>query len=122
MSEICIERLSVETIVGVNDWERVTPQRLDLDLDLGLDLSRAAASDRVEDTLDYGRACELVRAHLAEHHYFLIERLAAGVGDALIDAFDRLETVTVRVRKFDVVPGTASVGVRLIRQRRAATP
>lgn len=117
MSQILIEQLEVETIIGVNAWEREVPQSLALDLALSVDLSAAARSDDVSDTIDYGLACELIRNHLAVHHYQLIERLAAAVGDCLLEAFPTLTEAQVRVRKYDVVPGTRSVGVSILRRR-----
>ncbi|MEM1436252.1 MAG: dihydroneopterin aldolase [Pseudomonadota bacterium] len=108
---ILIEALMVRTRIGVNDWEREIPQTLSLTLALTLSLDAAAESDDVSKTLDYGVACELIRAHLRDHSYLLIERLADCVGRLLLDQFPALEALTVEVRKFDVVPGTDAVGV-----------
>lgn len=118
---ILIEALRVRTLIGVNDWERQVPQTLSLTLTLSLSLDAAAESDDVSRTLDYGVACELVREHLKANSYLLIERLADRVGSLLLEQFPQLEAVKVEVRKFDVVPGAAAVGV--VRQLyRDATP
>lgn len=114
---ILIEGLSIRTIIGVNDWERETPQTLRLNLILELPLAQAAASDSVADTLSYAEAAELIREHLTVNHYRLIERLADQVARALLNRYDRLQAVTITVRKEDVVPGSAAVAVQLRRSR-----
>lgn len=116
---IHIEDLSVRTIIGVNAWERETPQTLRLTLVLELPLAQAAASDSVADTLSYAEAADLIREHLTANHYLLIERLADQVAQTLLDTYRRLQAVTITVRKEDVVPGSAAVAVHLRRTRRS---
>ena len=53
MSKIAIADLEVFFSVGVTDEERAKPQRLLINVDMSLDFSVAAVSDRVEKTINY---------------------------------------------------------------------
>jgi dihydroneopterin aldolase len=48
MDAIIIEGLKVDTVIGCFNWERQIIQPLMLDLTIHNDLSRAAASDKLE--------------------------------------------------------------------------
>ncbi len=53
MDKIFLSSLSVECIVGIWEWERRVKQTVIIDLEMAADIRRAAASDRIEDTIDY---------------------------------------------------------------------
>jgi len=53
MDIIFIRDLRIDTVIGIYDWERSIKQTVRLDLELATDIARAAASDRIEDTLNY---------------------------------------------------------------------
>ena len=50
---IFLRDLRIETVVGIWDWERKIKQTVSIDLEMGTDIRRAAASDSIEDTLNY---------------------------------------------------------------------
>jgi dihydroneopterin aldolase len=113
-----VRGLELLLLCGVLPEERTRRQPFELDLDLQLDLSAAAASDRLEDTVDYGRVCmDLVEALEAEQ-FSLMERLAGRVVE-LVFAHPGVEAVTVAVRKLrpPVPAHVATTGVRLHRSR-----
>ena len=51
--EIFLHDLRVETIVGIWDWERKIRQTVSIDLRMGADIRAAAATDNIDDTLNY---------------------------------------------------------------------
>src|SRR6187401_168516 len=110
--------LRILGVVGVLAEERERAQPLEVDLDVGLDLSRAGASDELADTVDYGALCEQVEAIVGSGHVALLEHLAETIAaGVLVDA--RVETVTVAVRKLrpPVPSQLATSGVRITRGR-----
>lgn len=111
--------LRLTGIVGVLPHERVTPQPLEVDLDLHLDLAVAAASDDLRDTVDYGAVCDAVEAVVTSTSFELLEALVERIATAVLDADERLGGVTVALRKLE--PPTsqqlATSGVRVTRQR-----
>ena len=98
MDRILVPRLRLLAHVGVEEQERSRPQRLELTLELHLDLSRAGASDDLADTVDYEAICELAEQIVGSRPFELIEAVAEEVAGALLARFDVSEA-RVRVRK-----------------------
>ena len=103
---------------GVHPAERELGQRFEIDVELGLDLSRAMASDMLHDTVDYSRAYAIVREETEDHHYQLIEALAGAIVRRLLAELV-VTSVLVRVRKPQVpINGILNfAGVEIQRQR-----
>ena len=53
MDIVYIRELEVRTIIGIFDWEREQRQVVSLDLEMGSDIGAAAATDTIENALDY---------------------------------------------------------------------
>lgn len=113
MDAVFLQGLEVQARLGVPDEERSRPQRVLIDLELGLDLKNAGRGDDVAQTIDYAQVAQEVK-HLVQGRSFkLVEAVAESVAAFIVDRFPVAE-VCVKVRKFSV-PGTESVGVSLVR-------
>ena len=53
MDIVFINELRIETIIGIYDWERKVKQTISLDLETGTDIGKSAATDAIDDTLNY---------------------------------------------------------------------
>jgi 7,8-dihydroneopterin aldolase/epimerase/oxygenase len=76
--------------------------------DVRLEVTDAARSDLLEDTVDYVAVAELVRDVSDGQQYGLLEALASAVADAIVERFP-VERVRVRVRKPEVKPAGLTV-------------
>jgi 7,8-dihydroneopterin aldolase/epimerase/oxygenase len=85
---------------GVEEDERREGQRFVFDLWLDVPAG-AAATDRIEDAVDYRDVVALVREVSDGRAFRLLEALAAAVAEALLARFP-VERARVRVRKPDV--------------------
>ncbi|HUC36612.1 MAG TPA: dihydroneopterin aldolase [Acidimicrobiales bacterium] len=105
---------------GVHQAERSAPQPFEVDLDIHLDTSAAAASDDLADTADYAAAVDMVAAVMAGPPRRLLESLAGAIA-ARILGDPRVSEVTVGVRKLrpPVPHDLGSAGVRVTRSRSA---
>ena len=65
MVSVFVETLTIETVIGIFDWERDIRQAVSLDLEMDFDIRQAAASDSIEDTLDY----KAVAKRLIQEHF-----------------------------------------------------
>ncbi|MCO5090716.1 dihydroneopterin aldolase [Bosea sp. (in: a-proteobacteria)] len=112
---ILIEKLDIYAYHGFFSEEEKLGQRFLLDLVLYVDLRAAAASDRLSDTLDYGRAVAIVTEAFTARRYHLLEGAARAVAMAVLDAFPLVAGVEVTLRKpAPPIPATlGSVGIRL---------
>jgi dihydroneopterin aldolase len=91
--------LEVPGAHGVEEQERRAPQVFLYDL--RLEVPDAAASDRLEDTVDYREVVRCVEEISGGRQFQLLEAMAAAVADALVSRFE-LEAARVRVRKPEV--------------------
>ena len=111
--------LHLRGIVGVLPHEQTHAQPLELDLDIALDLSAAGTSDALADTVDYGALCDAAEQVVTGTRYALLEALAAHVAATLLATDQRIDAVTVSVRKLrpPVTQPLSTSGVRLTRTR-----
>lgn len=117
MDIIYLHDLKIDCIIGIWDWERRTTQRLTLDLDMAVDVRRAAVSDRIEDTLNYKAVAKRVVAFVSESQFQLVETLTERVAQLILDEF-KVSWVRVRVNKKGAIRGASDVGVIVERGRR----
>ena len=117
MDQIVIRDLLVRGIVGINDDERTKPQDVLVDITMWADTRAAAASDDIEDAVNYRTIAKAVIAHIEAGEPMLVERLAAEIAAICLDADPRVEEVEVAVEKPGALRFARSVGV-IVRRRR----
>ena len=114
---VFIEDLRIETVIGIYDWEKETRQTVALDLEMANDNRRAAATDRIEDTLDYKAVAKRLIAFVGAGRFELVETLAERCAEIILNEFG-VRWVRIRVGKPGAVTGSAAVGVVIERGRR----
>jgi dihydroneopterin aldolase len=117
MDKIFLSALSVECIVGIWDWERRVKQTVILDLEMAADIRRAAASDSIEDTVDYKKVAKRLLAFVGESQFHLVETLAERIAQVVVVEFG-VEWVKVRLNTQGAIRGARDVGIEI--ERRAA--
>ena len=110
MDRIFIKDLSVETIIGIYDWERVTRQRVVLDLEMSADIAKAALAENVDATLNYKTLFETLTNFIENSEFRLIETMAERVTDIIQQDFG-VQWVKLTLHKPDALPSTTDVGV-----------
>jgi dihydroneopterin aldolase len=73
---VFLRGLRIETVIGIYDWEKEIKQPVVLDIEMAGDVARAAASDRIEDTLDYKAISKRLKQFVGESRFELVETLA----------------------------------------------
>lgn len=99
MDRIRITGLRIFAYHGVLDREQEEGQPFVLDLILGVNLKRPGCTDRVEDTINYAEACQVVKEVMTGCKYRLIERAAQEVASRLLKQYESLEEITVILKK-----------------------
>lgn len=117
MDTIFLRELTIETIIGIYDWERKTPQKVSVDLDMAWDTARAAASDDIADTLDYKAVSKRLIAFVEESRFQLVETLAERIAGIVLEEFN-VPWVRVTLHKPGAVRGSKDVGVIIERGSR----
>jgi dihydroneopterin aldolase len=118
MDIIFLHELKIETVIGIYDWERSIKQNVILDLDMGADIAKAAASDAIEDTLNYKAVAKRLTEFVGESEFFLVETLAERVATLILTEFP-VPWVRLRVNKQGAVRGARDVGVLIERGTRS---
>ena len=102
LSTIRIIEAEIYARHGVGEAERSIGGRYSFDLEIETDITAAAASDHVEDTINYQDAYELTRDILTGTNRRLLESLVVEIARALLDRFPSAHAITVRLRKLSV--------------------
>jgi 7,8-dihydroneopterin aldolase/epimerase/oxygenase len=103
-------------ICGALPEEQVRAQPLEVDLDISADLSAAARSDDLDETIDYGDVTAVVTRVITGERFALLERLAGRIAEEVLRD-RRVLSVTVSVRKLrpPVPQQLDTAGVRITR-------
>jgi dihydroneopterin aldolase len=84
---------------GVFSEENQLGQRYLVDVELHMPLDKPGQSDRIEDTINYAEAYEIIQK-IVEHQVFkLIEALAEHIASELLQTYTNINEITVRVLK-----------------------
>ena len=118
MDTIFLRELQVQTIIGIYDWERETPQTVSIDLEMATNNRTAAASDRIEDALNYKSVAKRVIAFTGDSRFQLVETLAERIAAILLEEF-RIPWAKVTVSKPGAIRGARDVGVCIERGARS---
>jgi dihydroneopterin aldolase len=114
MDTVHIRGLRTEAVIGVYDWERDIRQVLVVDLELASDNRAAAATDAIEDAVDYAAISSRVLAFIEGSECQLIETLAERLAALVMSEFG-VPWLRLRLDKPGAVAEAESVGVEIER-------
>lgn len=107
---------------GVFAEEAKLGQRFFIDLELGVDLTAPATSDRLSTGISYSDIYDAVKEAFESQRMKLLEALAQKIVDTIFGSFPDIQWVVIRVRKPEapiaMVRGEA--GIELHRRRETA--
>lgn len=121
MAELPLDRIHMRDlrcycIVGIFEHERKTKQEVVMNLTIHADLSKAGASDDIEDTINYKSLKQDILTMVENSGFFLIEKMAEEVAAiCLRDA--RVQRCDVTVDKPGALRYARSVAVEISRLR-----
>ncbi len=116
MDIIYLNDLRIETVIGIYDWERRTRQTVVLDLEMATDIRAAAASDDIEQTLDYKAVAKRLIDFVSSSEFQLVETLAEEIAGIVLNEFD-VPWLKLRLNKQGALRGVRDVGVIIERTR-----
>lgn len=101
--QIIIKDLTFETIVGILEEERHTPQKVILHVKL--DYSYGA-----ENFIDYAKTCAFLEAEMNQMSYFLLEDALDDLSQKLKVSYPQIQKMKLKIFKPNILPN-AMVGV-----------
>lgn len=120
MDIIYLNDLKIDTVIGIYDWERRVKQTISFDLEMATDIRRAAASDHIDDTLNYKDVAKRIIAFVEASEFQLVETLAERVAEIILNEFN-VPWVRLRLNKKGAVRYANDVGVIIERCAGSAT-
>ena len=120
MDTIFIHELRLSVKLGIYAWEKVAPQNVQFDLDIGLPdrpNARAAQTNSIDDTIDYSKVVARIEALTRDTHFPLVEKLAEDIAQIIIGEF-KAPWVKVSVAKLAALKNVKRLGVTIERGRR----
>ena len=116
MDKVFITNLKVRGILGIHEWERVTPRDIIINATLFTDTRPAAQSDNIADCVNYSDMAKKIRAHAESAARMTVEALANDLaGICLQDP--KVLKVILRVEKPGAVPEADTVAVEVEREK-----
>ena len=114
MDIVFLRDLRIETVIGIYDWEREIKQTVVLDLQMAGDVRKAAASERIEDALNYKAVAKRMIQFVGESRFQLVETLAERCAEIIMSEFG-VPWVRLSVNTLGAVTGARDVGVLIER-------
>lgn len=117
MDTVFIQNLCLDAVIGVFDWERQVKQKIRIDLEMSTNIAKAAASDALEDTLDYKAISLRIRAIVEDNQPQLVETLIEMIAQSIMQDF-AVPWLRITIAKPGAVRGSEAVGVTIERGTR----
>jgi dihydroneopterin aldolase len=118
MDIVFLHEMKVDTVIGIWEWERKIRQTVVIDLEMAADIRKAAASDSIDDALNYKLVAKRLQEFVANSEYQLVETLAEKIAAIVMDEFG-VSWVRVKLNKPGAIRGARDVGVVIERGKRA---
>ncbi len=116
MDIVYIKQLEIETIIGINDWERNVRQKVCIDLEMATDIRKAGKTDNIDDTLNYKIVAKRIIQFVESSKFLLIEALAENIAAIILEEF-QVPWLKLTLSKPGAIRGSRDVGVVIERGR-----
>jgi dihydroneopterin aldolase len=119
---VSLRGLEFKATLGVLEWEQQTSQRVVIDVDLRLSLTRAGDDDELAASVDYAQVADQLKFLVQEGRFRLLESIAlAGCRLLLADPEPceeraRIDEVRIRLQKPEVMGGNPVPAVSMSRE------
>lgn len=101
MDSVILKDFEVRACHGVNAEEKVEPQRFLISVEIGADISIAAANDDLNCTISYAAVKKVVEKFVKGNCFDLIETIAVRLAELILKSFPIAENALVTVKKPD---------------------
>ena len=118
MDIIFLGGLEIDTVIGIYDWERTIKQTIALDIEMGFDIQKAAATDDIAHALDYKTVSDRVVNFVEHSEYLLVETLIEEIAKLLLSEF-AIPWVKITLNKKGAISRARDVGIIIERGQKA---
>lgn len=111
LANIFVEGLRIVCILGDLPHERTEPQQILVNLKAQTDISRVAASDNLQDSIDYVAMAALATRIAEQGRFHLVETLISAMAKSILDQWPSIVSISIRVEKSNCIPTAQACGV-----------
>ena len=116
MDKIIINKLRINTIVGIHPWERKTPQDILVTVIVYIDARNINAPDDISSCLDYAELANSIYNSVEIARRNTVEALAEDIAELCLND-PKAKKVIVRVEKPQALQHAESAGVEIERSK-----
>ena len=118
MGKIVIEEMEFYAFHGHYQEEQIVGNRFLVDLEMDTDLTGPAASDNLNDAVNYQKAYQIIKKEMKRTKSNLLENIGKRMLDALEGEMNGVKKMTIRIRKLNPPMGgpIKSVGIKMSRK------
>ena len=116
MDKIFIDNLKVFGILGIHPHEQAQRQLIRIDVVAATDITQAAKTDDIRQTLNYSTLSKNIIKFVEDHRFLTIEALIESLAELVLQ-MDHIFEVHLRVEKPNAVPLADCVGVEITRTK-----
>jgi dihydroneopterin aldolase len=114
MDLIYLKELKIDTIIGIYPWERQIKQTVILNLEMAVDIRRAANTDHIDDTLNYKALAKRLIDFVSHSEFQLLETLAERITEIVLTEFS-VPWIRLQLSKPGAVRNARDVGITIER-------
>lgn len=115
--QIIITELEIHCNIGCTEQERAFPQRLHLNVEVDVDNTTLLSTGKLSYGVCYAGLSESLCSLSQSKPWVYVEELLEAMSERTFKNYPAALAITLEMRKY-AVPGVASTGVRIKRQRR----
>ncbi len=105
MYEIEISNLEFKAIIGILDFERITPQKVRVDCKIKY--------KKKDDFIDYAKVVEFIISTIVEKKYLLLEDAIDDISSKLSKKYPKIKKIKLKITKPDIITDCV-VGVKKV--------
>jgi dihydroneopterin aldolase len=116
MDKIFLKNLRLKTRIGIFAWEKQIDQIINIDLEIGTDIKKAAETDDVQYSLDYKTLSKKIIDYVENNKHDLVEALIENIANMVLKEF-KVEYITISIGKPGAIRGSQDVGITITRKK-----
>lgn len=94
--KIYVEDLRFRCIVGILDFERITPQDIIINVEIDYDFSK--------EFINYAEVATLIKNLMIERKFLLLEDAITSISQKLKEKFSQINTLKLKITKPSILP------------------
>ena len=115
--KILINELTLDTFIGIHDFEKEKKQKIAISLSLDVDDNISGTEHKIENFVSYEHIVNDIKSILKKGHIDLLETLGEKIVE-LCFKDKRVLTIKLKLEKLEVFKDASSVGIEIFRKKK----